>query len=118
MARTDVIKLPNVSGATSEARTRCLQSLFNQNRQELFMVESRVIGHRTDPGTVRLIHWNNVPEMVTHLDGPREFRVVKGLDVREDFGVFPESKLFYGAKGMCDGLCIFSMFYMTEVFFF
>jgi hypothetical protein len=96
----DVVRQPNVQGASPDARTRSLQSLYNQNRTELFMVESRMIGHRIEPGSVRLIHLNNVPEMVTSLDGPREFPVVKGLDMREDYGVCPESRLFYGAKGM------------------
>ncbi len=94
------IQGPNVSGATPEQRTRNMQKLFNNNRPELFMMESRVIGTRVDPGSVRLLHLNNVPEMVTYLDGPREFRPGKGLDVREvrrgfDRGFLP-SKL-----GLC-----------------
>jgi hypothetical protein len=104
-----------------------MQKLFNQNRPELMMVESRVIGTRVDPGQVRLIHLNNVPglmlllkrslnlcvlrtlfpskqqtnnktELVTCFDGPREFRPGKGLDVRDELGIFKESDLFYGAK--------------------
>jgi hypothetical protein len=65
------------------------------------MVESRVTGHFLEPGNVTLIPINNLPEMITPLDGPREFKtVMKTLDVREVIGIFKESKLFFGAKGM------------------
>jgi hypothetical protein len=51
--------------------------LLVAGRDELFMVESRTIGHRVEPGTVRIIHLNNVPEMVCYFDGPREFKVLR-----------------------------------------
>jgi hypothetical protein len=88
LSASAAIQAPNVTGATPEQRTRCMQKLFNHNRPELFMMESRVIGTRVDPGSVRLIHNNNVPEMLTYLDGPREFRPGKGLDVRDELGIF------------------------------
>jgi hypothetical protein len=58
------------------------------------------VGTIIDPGKVRIYHLNNVPEMVTHLDGFREFPKVKGLVVRDEIGIYDESLYYYGAKGM------------------
>jgi len=95
----DVIVRSNIVGDTPEARTRSMQALFNSDRP-LQMIESKVIGYRVDPGLVKLVHINNIPEMITSFDGPRQYPIIKGFDVRDDIGVFPESTLFYGAKGV------------------
>lgn len=95
----DVIMRSNIVGDTPEARTRSMQALFNSDRP-LQTIESRLIGNRVEPGLIKLVHINNIPEMITSFDGPRQFEFIKGLDIREEIGIFPESKLFYGAKGV------------------
>jgi hypothetical protein len=50
------------------------------------------------PGISRLCCANCIS--CSLFDALSEFKVVKGLDVREEVGVFQESSLFYGAKGM------------------
>ncbi|VVC76270.1 hypothetical protein AQUSIP_15790 [Aquicella siphonis] len=80
------------------AQTRNIVAEFNRGNKEDITEESVLFGKRIDTNELRLVHRNNVPQLVPFTYRPRRLGIY-ATGVTEEIGVFKQTDLCIGAHG-------------------
>ncbi|MBX3709831.1 MAG: hypothetical protein KIT56_04935 [Gammaproteobacteria bacterium] len=94
----DVIRLSTLCDANPMVQTKKIVDEFNHGNKEDFTLESIPFGKRIDTNEIRLVHRNNVPQLVPYTPRPRRLGVY-ATGVTEEIGVYKQTDLCVGAHG-------------------
>lgn len=94
----DIIRPSKLSNQNPELQNKQIVEEFNRGNKEDITVESVAFGKRIDQDEFRLVHRNNVPQLVPFTYYPRRLGVYY-TGVTEQIGIFKQTDLVIGAHG-------------------
>lgn len=94
----EIIRHSTLYDPNPDAQLKAIIAQFNQGNKEDFSVESVLFGTRIDVNEVRLIHRNNVPQLLPYTYYPRRLGIYLTGDT-DDIGVYNQTDLCIGAHG-------------------